>query len=185
MSNTTITPTVGAATAAGVAAALGLALQSPAQAQGALVGVAPTVTATGAVNPPNGLPVSWSGLRQNSVGAAAPPSAWVQARFAVSGVFGSYGSLQIQGSPDGVSWTTLAATSGAANPDVTATTANRAVATGGLNGLQAIQLPSGVLVLSMTDLIGPAYLYLRPAVVGGDGTTTLTVTGNISTTGAV
>jgi hypothetical protein len=183
MANTTITPTIGANTLAGVAGAMGLAL-APAQAIATATGVAPSLTAANTLNPGTGLPVSWSGLAAGAAGAATPPMAWRQAKFQVSGVFGAAGSLLIQGSPDGINWTALAGVSGPASADVTQATVNRAL-TGG-NGLQVIQLPgTTTVVISITDWIGPGFPFLRAAVQGGDGTTSLSVTGNVSTTGCV
>jgi hypothetical protein len=140
----------------------------------ALAGRTPALVAVNSVNPPCGLPVSWSGLGRGAAGAATPPLPWTQARFAVSGTFGSYGGLQIQGSPDGVNWTPLAAVNDPAVP-------GSALYKDG--GLAITALPNGVLVLGVTMDTG--FPYLRPVVQGGDGTTSLNVTGNVSTTGAV
>ena len=176
MSNTTLTPTVAAAALAGVAGAMGLGV-APVGGAAALPGVAPTATSVTPVIPRGGLPVSWSALGQGAAGSSIGPISWSQVRLkAPTGTYGSGGNLLVQGSPDGSTWTTLAATNGSVIADVTQVTTNRALAA----GVVANALPDGSLVVALADPgLSAAYRYLRVAVAGGDGSTSLSVAGNV------
>lgn len=175
MSNTTITPTIGAVTAAGVALAMGLAL-APVQAEAALAGLAAAATAVSPAAPAfGGLPLSWSALGANAAGASVGPFSLRQARFTAGGVFGSFGAVLIQASADNATWVTLAAMSDAVSPGAVLAAAP---------GLKVTPIAGGV-VLSVTDPSATALRYLRPIVANGDAATALNVLGNLSTTGAV
>jgi hypothetical protein len=175
MSNTTITPTAGAAALAGVAAALLTPLLLvPGQGQLAVAGVAPTATSVSPAVPPDGLPVSWRSLGQGAAGAASPLRAWRQAKLIVSGTFNSYANLVIQGSPDGVTWTNLAMVGDAVSPGCGCSAP----------GVQVYAPGGGVIFLSALDQ-GWQWPYLRPAVANGDNTTAITITGNLSRSGCV
>lgn len=175
MSNTTITPTIGAVAAAGVALAMGLAI-APVSADPALAGLAPTATAVAPVPPAfNGLPLSWLALGQGTAGAAFGPIGFTQVRLTVSGAFGAEGAVLIQASPDNVNWTTLAGMTSAVSSGAQL---------GEAAGLRVTPIAGGV-VLSITDPSAQALRYLRPLVQNGDNTTALNVVGNLSTNGAV
>jgi len=176
MSNTTITPTVGAATLAGVAATLGLAV-APVGAAATIAGVAPTLTDANVA--PAGFPSSWSGLGAGAVGGAVGPLPWQQIRVQVAGTFGSGAALVVQGSADGVNWTNLAAVGGANSPGSALPTA---FANSPYGGVTVSPLAGGVVLSAREDRRFP---FLRPAVVGGDGSTSLNLTGGVSTTGCV
>jgi hypothetical protein len=173
LSNTTITPSIGAATLAGVAAAMALGL-TPGQGRAAVTGNAPTPTAVNPVMPGEGLPVSWTGLGQGAAGNSAPIRAWRQAKFTVSGTFNSYANLVVQGSPDGINWTNLAIVGDPVAPGCGCAAP----------GVQVYAPGNGVIVLSALDM-GWAYPYLRPYVLNGDNTTSLNVVGNLAREGAV
>jgi len=174
LSNTTITPTVGAATLAGVALAMGLGI-SPPQNLVAVGGVAPTLAGTAGAPAFGGQPLSWSALKAGAAGASASVGAFAQARLLASGAFGSYGAALIQASPDNVNWTTLGAMTDAASPGVVLA---------GTPGLRVTPIAGGV-VLSVTDPQQNSFRYLRAAVQGGDGETAVNVSGFVSPTGAV
>jgi hypothetical protein len=175
MSNTTITPTVGAAAVAGNIAATVLA------------GI---------------LTAAWSGLAENASGAPIQsPGNVMQAKFTASGTFGAGGVVAIEGSPDGVNWTELGTIS-AANVPAVGAVANAAVKAGPPNavptGTATINSVSGVtvpsvpavpndsLIVSVTDgTSGAPIRYFQPVVQGGDGTTSLAVTAQVSSVGAI
>ena len=120
----------------------------------------------------------WS-LLQGAVGAPAPPMQFMQAQFVVSGTLGSGGVLQIQGSADGANWSTLGGMTSltAAGYSSFSSVAGDAVVT---------PLPNGKLLVSITDgSLAEPLRYLRPVIVGGDGTTNVAVTGKVSSVGAV
>lgn len=128
MSDTPISPLAGALTFAGPAPG---ALQS--------VGLLPA-------RQPGGVFVTWPGIANGGAGQPLQLGAWNRAYFAASGTFGSGGSVQVEGSNDGATWTKLspAALTGA----------------GLFAALGAVEMP----------------LYVRPHVTAGDGTTAITVT---------
>jgi len=136
MSNTTLTPTVGAVALAGVAALFSPLTIQPTSNGPEVQGRQQTFT--------------WSGLSAGSVGAATPNLSWRRASFQVSGVFGSGGTLQLQGSNDGSTWNNL-----------TPSALNSAGFVGALGTMEAPK-------------------FIRPEVPGGDGTTLLNVTGWLS-----
>jgi hypothetical protein len=92
--------------------------------------------------------VTWSGLLNGDAGSAVDWVDFADRCFQVSGTFGAGGSLTIQGSNDGATWSTLA------DPQGTALTFTSARIE------QALELPR----------------YVRPSVTAGDGTTNLVVT---------
>jgi hypothetical protein len=135
MSNTTITPTVGAAALAGVA---------PTFTQ--LVGF----TALNALNFSGlGYLATWTGLT-TALGTGIPETfaAWERCFTQVSGTIGAGGSIQLEGSNDGVNWIKLSPAA------ITAS------------------LPAFFAPLAANE--NP--VYIRPHVTAGDGTTLLTVT---------
>jgi hypothetical protein len=138
MSNTTITPLVGAASLAGVAPTLG-----------GDIGPSPTISPTQQGDGGQGVVYTWAGLLNGSAGNPPNPrgAPYSSAFFIASGTFGSGGSVQIEGSADGVNWAKLspAALTGA----------------GAFASLGVQEKPK----------------FLRPHVTAGDGTTNLTVTG--------
>lgn len=175
MSNTTISPSVGAAAVAG----------------------GPAATTVAGI-----LAAGWSGLAQNASGAPiqCPPGVR-QAKFSVSGTFGSGGVVAIEGSPDGVNWTELGITSSASAPAAGAAS-NAALKAGPpkalptltatINGVAGVTLPSvpavpnDSLIVSVTDgTSGPPVQFFQPVVQGGDGTTSLAVTAQVSSVGAI
>ena len=174
--NTTLTPTVASLAFAGVAGALGLAI-SPVGGASALAGVAPTLTAASTAPSRDGRPLSWSGLGQGANGASVGPFPWTAARFAASGVFGGNASLLVQTSPDGVNWNSVAAIPSAGGAGVALPSASG----GSWGGVRIESFPGGVLVSATPDA-PPAYL--RVAVAGGDGSTSIAVTGTLSVAGA-
>jgi hypothetical protein len=163
MSDTPISPGVGAATLAGVAASIGL-LIAPFGAALGLSGAAPTVV--GGTAAPS---ASWT-LGAGSIGAATPALSWRQARIAIAGVFGALASLLIQGSVDGQTWSTLCATADGV----------RFTASGALGATKVLPVTGGVVLA--TDWSG-GFRYLRPVLQGGDASSSLSVTANISPTG--
>jgi len=94
MSNTTITPTVGAITLAGVA-------PTPAQAY-----------VPGQVNEGQGaqMTLQWNALPNGGAGQPSLVAQWRSAFFQVTGTFGSGGSVQMEGSNDGTNWVKLSPT---------------------------------------------------------------------------
>lgn len=91
MSNTTITPGVGAVALAGVA-------PTPAT----------TINPTAAADSPFSITYTWSGLPNGAAGGLAPPGtppmAYSTAFFEAVGTWGAAGSVQIEGSNDGTNW---------------------------------------------------------------------------------
>ncbi len=175
MSNTTITPTIGAAAVAGLLAA---------------TSVADILTA------------GWSALAENTTGAPIqPPGGVMQARFSASGTFGAGGAVAIQGSADGLNWSTLGILASASVPALGAAS-NAALkagppkagpsATATINGVTGVTVPSvpvvpnDSLIVAVTDgTSGPPTRYFQPVVQGGDGTTSLSVTAQVSSVGAI
>jgi hypothetical protein len=151
MANTTIVPSIAALALAGL----------------------PLATASPTANQTS---MAWT-LTQGGLGAPTPLQSWMQAQFQVSGTLGLYGNLQIQGSNDGLNWTTLCGVNDLVLPGYAVPYA------GGQGGLKILPLGNGAIVLSS----GPTdrFSYLRPVVSGGDVNTNLTVTGQVSTSGAV
>lgn len=168
MSDTPISPGPGSSSLAGVAPLRGFGI-APFGAAVKAAGVAPTVSG-GAASPT----VSWPSLAAGAVGAVFGPLPWLGARFTVTGTFGTGGALVLQGSnaPTGP-WVNLAAVNDPVLPGA------------GLiadAGLQVVALPNGVLVLGVTMT---QFLFVRPIVQGGDASTALAVSGNLSTQGCV
>lgn len=130
MSDTPISPGAGAVTIAGVAASL-------------LLSIGPTV---GVEVQGQQATVKWPSIPNGSPGRASPLLDWTFATFQVVGVFGSGGSVQIEGSNDGATWVKLSPTA--------------LVAAGFVSPLAVNEHPR----------------YLRPNVTAGDSTTALTVT---------
>jgi len=176
MSNTTISPSAGAAGVAGNPAATVLA------------GV---------------LAAGWSGLAEGAIGApiAAPANGVRQAKFSVSGTFGAGGAVAIEGSPDGINWTELGIISSASAPAVGAASnaalkagPPKAVPTGtaSINSVSGVTVPSvpavpnDSLVVAVTDpSSGAPTNFFQPVVTGGDGTTSLNVSAQLSSVGAI
>jgi len=149
------------------------------------------------------LSAGWSALAEGASGAPiqAPSNGVRQARFSVSGTFGSGGSIAIQGSPDGINWTQLGILSSASAPAVgAASTAAlkvgppKAVPTGtaSINSVSGVTVPSvpvvpnDSLVVAVTDpSSGAPTNFFQPVVQGGDGTTALNVTAQLSAVGAI
>jgi hypothetical protein len=150
---------------------------APLQGGAAMAGLAAGIIANNAVASPGGLPVSWSALGAGAIGAATPAAQWQQARFAVSGKFGSYGSLIIEGSNNNASWFALA---GISDP-----TQLGYGLYAGYGGLTILTPSPGVVVLAVTDANMDRPEYLRVRVANGDGTTSVNVSGNVSIVGAV
>ena len=130
----------------------------------------------------NGYPfvnsMGWSGLAQGAIGAPTPLARFRQAKFTVSGTFGAYGALMLQGSPDGLNWTSLAEVS---DPVL----AGASLSSGVQGGFKVIALPNGVIVIAVTEGSMDGFRFLRPSVSGGDGTTALNVVGQVSTAGSI
>jgi len=175
MSNTTISPTVGAAAVAGGPAATILA--------GVML-------------------AAWQALAENASGAPIQsPSGVRQAKFTASGTFGAGGVVAIEGSPDGINWTELGIISSASAPAVGAASnaamkagPPKAVPTGTatINSVSGVTVPSvpavpnDSLVISVTDgTSGPPVQFFQPVIQGGDGTTSLSVTAQVSSVGAI
>lgn len=175
MSNTSISPTAAAVAATGIAAAMALTL-APSQAQPTITGAAPGVTAVSSTTPAfGGKPLSWLALGANATGAASGPTPFSQVRLTASGVFGAYGAALVQASPDGINWSTLAG--------MTDAVSNGSVL-GEAPGVRVTPISAGV-VLSTTDPTSNSLRYLRVAVQNGDNTTSINVTGNLSSNGSV
>lgn len=92
--------------------------------------------------------IQWANMVNGDQGDSLPLSQYADRSVQVAGTFGSGGTLVIQGSNDSINYVTLTDPQG--NP-LSFTTA----------GLEAI-----------TEMVA----YIRPAVLAGDGTTSLTVT---------
>lgn len=161
MANTTITPSVGAIALAGVAASesLGSMTIVPNTGQAFFNGPAPTLTNitfglwTVAVLDAMTRLFTWAALANTGItshGQPVPFGSWGGSYFQATGTFGSGGSVQLEGSNDGVTWVKLspAALTGA----------------GAFAPLGAAEKPR----------------YLRPNVTAGDGTTAIVVTGTLS-----
>ena len=175
MSNTTISPTVGAAAVAGGPAATTLA------------GI---------------MSAAWQALAENASGAPIQsPSGVRQAKFTASGTFGSGGVVAIQGSADGINWSTLGTLSSASAP-AAGSASNAAMKAGppravptltaSINSVAGVTLPSvpvvpnDSLIVAVTDLTsGPPVQFFQPVVQGGDGTTSLNVSAQVSSVGAI
>lgn len=150
MSNTSITPTVAALTATGVALAMGLAI-APFQAGGTIAGNSATATAVSPTMPAfGGRPLSSLALGAGVTGAACGPTPFSQVRLTASGVFGAYGAALIQASLDGINWITLAG--------MTDAVSNGSVL-GEAPGLRVIPIAGGV-VLAVTDPTANSLRYL-------------------------
>lgn len=91
---------------------------------------------------------SWAAMANGDSGDAFALADFADKSVQVAGTFGTGGTVVLQGSNDNTNWATLTDPQGS-NLSFTAA------------GLKAV---------------GPATLYVRPAVTGGDGTTSLTVT---------
>lgn len=102
---------------------------------------------------------AWSNLTQGG-GAAGrvmfTPGAW-PVTFAASGVFGAGGSVSLQGSNDGITWTTL--------------TPPALTAPGPFKALHAPN-PWQNYIIDPSEI----YIYGRPITAGGDATTAINVT---------
>src|SRR5580692_10053400 len=100
MSNTTITPTIGAATLSGVALAMGLGIapgMPTLNFTGNSSAMSPTTAQQASTDSGTSLTVSWLGLQNGFVGTATTPRIYSQTSIQVSGTFGSGGSVSIQG----------------------------------------------------------------------------------------
>lgn len=93
-----------------------------------------------------GFVAQWSGLLQADQGDALPFSQYTDKSVQVAGTFGG-ASLRVEGSNDGTNWAVLTDPQG---NDLLLTTAK-------------------------IEMVTEATLQIRPFVVGGDGSTTLTV----------
>lgn len=168
MSDTPLSPSVGATTLVGVAVTRGFGI-APIGAAVKAAGVAPT-SSGGAASPT----VAWPSLAAGAVGAVFGPLAWVGARFTVSGSFGTGGALVVQGANNTAGpWAPLAEVSDPVLPG------SGLIADG---GLQVVCLSNGVIVLGATMT---QFVYVRPVVQGGDAGTALAVSANLSTQGCV
>lgn len=94
---------------------------------------------------------TWSPLLTTDVGSAESCARLSDRSVEISGTVGAGGSVNIQGSNDGVNWFTLTALA-AATP-----------------GLVLATAPPGIYQLIENTI------FVRPSVVSGDGTTSLTV----------
>ena len=90
---------------------------------------------------------TWTGLDSDDSGAAIEIVDYTDRTVAITGTFGSGGSITMQGSNDGTNWFALT------DPQGNAVTKTAAA----------------------MELIMEAPLYIRPLVTAGDGTTSLTV----------
>jgi hypothetical protein len=175
MSNTAISPGAGAISSAGIAASMALGI-TPLQGVLAGAGKAPSLTAANVVNPAAGLPLSWSGLGQGAVGATVGPYGWQQVRVSVSGTLGSYGQLVFYGSSDAVNWVGLGGVNDLVLPGFS-------LPSSGPFGGPFIDAPgNGLIVISANDV--GRFAYLRPVVLGGDGSTNLNIQGTLNPGGA-
>ncbi|MDB6013130.1 MAG: hypothetical protein JWL65_5380 [Gammaproteobacteria bacterium] len=155
MSDTPISPAAGALTAAGVALTLvsgTVTARVPTIGSAALAGVAPSLAVgIGPVvsieRPFESATITWPNISNGVIGAPSPRLSYRQASFQATGVFGSGGSVKVQGSNDGINWADLSpgALTGA----------------GLFAGLGASERPK----------------YFRPNVTAGDTTTAITITG--------
>src|SRR5579864_5242249 len=91
MANTTITPAAGAIAFAGVASALALA-------------ITPTVSWE---RQGESATLTWPAIPAGYLGGAPARIGYYQASFQASGVWGSAGSIKLQGSNDGLNWNDL------------------------------------------------------------------------------
>jgi hypothetical protein len=110
--------------------------------------VATTLHTTNALNMPmDGSTVVWAAVPNGNQGDAVAED-WITAYFQVTGTFGAAGSVQMEGSNDGVNWIILPGTAA---------------------------LTAAGFFAPMTVNVRPKYI--RPNVTAGDGTTALTITG--------
>jgi hypothetical protein len=114
-------------------------------ASAAIVSYTTTQTPDGQTNT---IIVSWTPLLNGDTGQAAAIGTYADRTVQVSGTFGAGGSVQIEGSNDGVTYATLSDGSGVA----------------------IVKTSAGV------SLISENPRYIRPRVTAGDGTTSITVT---------
>jgi hypothetical protein len=154
MSDTPISPSVGSLTLGGVAPAVinaAVAAITPSVGSLALSGVAPTAALTAVqtnTRDGNGLTVVWQ-LNDGAFAAGNPftlTGFWNSAFFQVTGTFGSGGSIQLEGSDDGVNFYKLS--------PAALTSAGFFAALG----------------------VNERHKFIRPHVTAGDTTTALTVT---------
>jgi len=104
--------------------------------------------ATQMLGPTNSLRIAtWSGLLNGDVGDYFQFTDWADRCVQVSGVFGTGGTVVLEGSNDGTNWNTLS----------------------DMNG-NAMSYTAAVI-----KQMNEAPLYVRPHVTGGDGTTSLVV----------
>jgi hypothetical protein len=150
VSNTSISPSAGSASLAGIALSMGLAL-APGGASLALNSYSPPISPVApqaaTTDAGESLTATWTGLQNGFIGAPTPSRLSKAAAIQVTGVFGSGGSIKIQGSNDAINWADVSAS------PLTATTGAGFFAA--LNALPR---------------------YLRPNVTAGDSTTSLNVT---------
>src|SRR6266566_7668918 len=92
---------------------------------------------------------TWTTLHMGDSGAPVSGPGWADRSIQVVGTFGAGGTVVIEGSNDGTNWSTLDDAFGVPM-SYTSPTVN-----------QIVELP----------------LFVRPRITGGDGTTSLTVTG--------
>lgn len=89
----------------------------------------------------------WSGLLTGDDGAAESPGRLSDRSIQVSGTLGAGGSVNVQGSNDGVTWATLSDPAGT---------------------------PLATMGLGVEEILENT-LFVRPLIVSGDGTTNITV----------
>lgn len=91
---------------------------------------------------------AWAALANGDYGAAVDQSQYTDKGIQVFGTFGAGGALQLQGSNDGTNWAPLSDPQG------------------------------NVLTITAAGIkfVAEATRYIRPAVTGGDGTTSITTT---------
>lgn len=111
MSNTSIVPTIGSATLSGVAGSMGLAI-APLNAPtlylvGNTTNMSP-VTASILIYEAGAVAeVTWSPITNGAIGTMSRARIYSEISIQVSGVFGSGGSVKIEGSNDGTNWATV------------------------------------------------------------------------------
>lgn len=116
--------------------------------------VSPVFSAASASSPllhygPGLASATWASIPNGEASAAAVLANYALASAQVSGTFGAAGSIQLEGSNDGVTWAILK----------------------DINGTQAIWTAGAKTVYLFYD--GP--IYIRPNCTGGDGTTSFTM----------
>jgi Flp pilus assembly protein TadG len=97
---------------------------------------------------PDTILYTWTPLLNGDTGQGVPSATYADRTMSVTGTFGTGGSVQMEGSNDGATWSLVT----------------------DLSGATIVKVAAGVSVIAENPL------FMRPHVTAGDGSTSLTVT---------